>query len=222
MTDAREPQDGTPHEIELLLPWYATGKLSDEERAEVERYLADHPAARVNLDEAMAERDGTIHVNEHLPVPGHSALTRLMADISAESGPVRVAREKAPRGNWFNGWLAALSPRAMGAMAAACLAIVAIQAMAIGVLVRDGGSGFHTASGTGETAPAAQIMVAFSPTATAEAITKLLDESGAVIVDGPKAGGIFGLGIAPGGDAAKVLETLKARPDVVLYAAPSS
>ena len=33
-----------------LLPWYVNGTLSDEDRAWVERHLAEHPDARAELD----------------------------------------------------------------------------------------------------------------------------------------------------------------------------
>lgn len=209
-----------PDDIELLLPWYATGRLSEAERARVEAHLAAHPAARANLDAARAEHGDAVALNENLATPGAGALERLMGRIAAESGPSR-----APGRSWverLGGWIDALSPRAMGAVAAGFLAIVVIQAITIGALVKDGGPAYETASGN-VAAPAGEpvIVIAFAPTATAEAITSLLTEAGAILVDGPRAGGLYGLRLEGTADPARSLDLLRAHTDVVSYAAPS-
>ena len=76
-------------DAELLLPWYATGKLSAEEKQIVEAWLAEHPEAAERLESVREEQHQTIVGNEAIKAPDGAALTRLIADIEAE-GDARV------------------------------------------------------------------------------------------------------------------------------------
>ena len=71
-------------EAELLLPWYATGTLSEQEMKVVDEYLADHPEAAERLEVVREEQHLTIEGNEAIKAPGVAALQRLMDDIEAE------------------------------------------------------------------------------------------------------------------------------------------
>jgi hypothetical protein len=75
--------------------------------------------------------------------------------------------------------------------AVAAVLVIAVQTAAIATLVsqRSGGA-YQTASGTaGGTGIA--LLVTFADDARATAISQLLTEMDAVIVDGPKAGGVY-------------------------------
>ena len=70
-------------EIEMLLPWYATGRLDRADRAKVESYLARHPQMSAQLDLIRAEREQTVLANEALGSPSADARDRLMASLPA-------------------------------------------------------------------------------------------------------------------------------------------
>ena len=70
---------------EELFPFYALDALTDEERAEVESYVAGNPAARARLDEAMSAVAEFVTAAPLTPDP--SAKARLMARIEDEAVP---------------------------------------------------------------------------------------------------------------------------------------
>ena len=53
-------------EIEMLLPWYVSGRLDADDRARVERHLARDASLRLQLDLIGAERQEAIAANEAL------------------------------------------------------------------------------------------------------------------------------------------------------------
>ena len=93
-------------DIEMLLPWHATGTLSRRDSDRIERALAaDGELARqyALVREELAE---TIHLNETLGAPSARAMDKLFAAIDAEearsprrrrSSPVSARFEGAPR-----------------------------------------------------------------------------------------------------------------------------
>ena len=70
---------------EELFPFYALDALTDEERAEVESYVAGNPAARARLDEAMSAVAEFVTAAPLTPDPAVKA--RLMARIEDEAVP---------------------------------------------------------------------------------------------------------------------------------------
>ncbi len=127
---------------------------------------------------------------------------------SATGGPARQ------RGNWLGAWLgswlgarlAGLAPSTLAWSGAAAAAIIALQAgLLAGAYRAQAPAGFETASGP-ESTPAQggpTVLVAFAPAATAARIDALLRDTRAVIVDGPRAGGLYRLRLteaAGGGD----------------------
>lgn len=206
----------------LLLPWYSTGRLSQEERGRVERYLEAHPEARFQLELIEDERISTVETNESLPVPSRASFDRLMAQVETESrgGVIASARAGllAGLGAWFEGF----SPQMRGAMAAAALALVVGQAATIGLMLRDTtGPVFETvAEHPGAPVAGETVLVAFAPQATAEAINALLVELDASVASGPRAGGIYVLRLSEEADPEAAIAMLQERPDVVSFAAP--
>ena len=183
-------------EIEMLLPWFATGRLDAEDHRRVEAYLAAHPEMRRQVDMIDEERHQTIVANEALPGPAPGGLDRLRQSIEAET----TALDKARAG--LGGWLAELgrlftspTPSAVRWAGTAALALFVVQAAVIGTLVSERGPakpGYTTASG--EQAGAAtgtRVLVRFTPTAGAAQIAEALSAVGAEIVGGPKPGGLF-------------------------------
>src|SRR5262245_18609764 len=84
-------------EIEMLLPWYATGRLTLADKQKVERYAAMHPHMALHIDVVKAEREQTVITNEALALPSAGALDRLMAAVAGERHTLRQgARSGAP------------------------------------------------------------------------------------------------------------------------------
>jgi anti-sigma factor RsiW len=211
-------------EIELLIPWYITGRLGDADRARVERWLDAHPAERRLVDVAREEADADFAANEAVPLPGRHVLDGLMKTIEAD--PKR--RMGMAAGSLWQrciGWIGDLEPRTLALAGVTAALLILAQAASIGTLVMQRGTnGYTTASGPkgGETDLGTFALVSFAPAAPAEAITKLLAEAGAEIVEGPKAGGLYRVRIASGKlddtAASAALEKLKSRTDLVAFA----
>jgi len=119
-----------------LLPFYANGSLSADDRAWVDDYLRAHPAARAELQwyESLQTR-----LREDVPAVSSEigmerALRRIRADRSASQG----AREAAASSSLdrLRTWLAGLLPQPMLRPAfAGAMAVVALQTVVIATLV---------------------------------------------------------------------------------------
>ena len=204
------------NEAELLLPWYATGKLSDQEMRIVDEYLADHPEAADRLESVREEQHLTIEGNEAIRAPGASALKRLMDDIAAE-GDART--QSAGLFERIGAYLTALSPQAMGVAAAACLALLVVQAGVIGTMVGgDRPGSFETATGGNAALLGPVAIVAFQDTATVTDISNLLGETNAQIVRGPVNGGTYEIAFPKDTDLDAMIANLLERKEVVKLA----
>jgi anti-sigma factor RsiW len=178
-------------EIEMLLPWYVTGKLDPSDRAKVEAYLAAHPEFAGQLDLVRAERDETTVANEALGWPSAAATERLMAALPAGRPGSRALR--ALRGGLQRaGGLLRVSPTggAVRWAAVAAAVLIAVQAVTIAALVSQRPATYQAATGVG-TGDGIALLVTFADDASATAISQLLTELDATIVDGPRAGGIY-------------------------------
>jgi hypothetical protein len=88
----------TRHEIEELLPWYATWTLSGREAERVERALAGDTELAQHYDLVRQELAETIHLNETLGEPSARTMERLFAAIDAEeAGAPRRRRRRISR-----------------------------------------------------------------------------------------------------------------------------
>ena len=94
------------HEIEELLPWYATGTLSGREAERVEQALAGDHELRTRYDLIRRELAETIRLNEALGAPSARAMEKLFAAINAEE-----ARAPRPRRRPISGTRFLASPR---------------------------------------------------------------------------------------------------------------
>jgi anti-sigma factor RsiW len=215
-------------DIEALMPWYEKGTLPEKEARMVAEYLEANPDRARFLALIREEVAETIEANEAAGMPPSAALGRLMDAIAAEPKTQRAAamRERA------GGLLARLfganaSPwLAMGA-AAACLLIL-VQAAALGVLMTRGTSttgsgGTQLASGDPARAPedGSFAQIRFAPSATASDISALLRSFNAVIVDGPKPGGVYRVKISPqklaNDQFEEILRQIRARSDIIAF-----
>jgi anti-sigma factor RsiW len=185
------------HDIELLLPWYATGKLDAGDRARVERWLQTDPQLQLQLKVIRNERDDVSLQSDAVRVPAALTVERTMQAVASAS-------PSAP----LHGFVQALKAVLSGSLgaplrwtaAAAALALV-VQATAIGLLLTSKSDGTYVpASGPTTTAPAQAgtfVLVRFADTATAREISQVLSESEASIVEGPRAGAMYKVRIGP-------------------------
>lgn len=180
-------------EIEMLLPWFVTGKLDAADRAKVEAAIAIDPSLRRQVDLARDELDVTFAANEAVALP---------RSLSVESGMKAVAANTSLGARQTAGgfldkvrdfFTAPTAGAVKWAMAAAA-AIILVQAVTIGSLVPR--QGFEVASGGGASGGTTAI-VKFVDGARAQDIAAELAKRGMVIVDGPKPGGTFIVRLSP-------------------------
>ena len=74
----------TRHEIEELLPWYATGTLSGRDAQRVEQALAGDRELAQRYELVRRELTETTRLNEALGAPSARAMEKLFAAINAE------------------------------------------------------------------------------------------------------------------------------------------
>jgi len=104
---------------EELLSAYASGGLSDSERAEVESYLEEHPEARAEVEALREVIGATREAASDGPAPHLGAMNaRITAALD------EVDREREAGGFWRFFHLPRLSPLWAGAAVAACAAVV--------------------------------------------------------------------------------------------------
>ena len=228
-----EPQNITPDgdDIQLLLPWFATGKLTETEMKRVEAAIDSDAELMQRLSLVREEFDETIRLNEALGAPSRQAAGRLFARIDAEAGkrlPVASRAAMLLRGLQEGVGRFLMVPRPVLAMAAAV--VIVAQAGLLTALILRTPAGTST-TGTYQTASAPQpvaapgrfALVGFAPTASAADITGLLQRNHVSVVDGPKAG-LFTLRVGDAkmtsADMDRVLAALREKPGLVTFAVP--
>ncbi len=184
-------------DIEMLLPWYVTGKLSAVDEARVTAYLVANPEMQSQLEIIRQEQTETIAANEAIGQPARHSLDNLMAEINRReqlslSGMTHRLVESV---KGFFEMPTATGVRWAGAAAAV---VLLMQALIIGALLgpSDKGASFQTASGGQQAAQGSFALVRFNPSASAENITRALGQAKLQIADGPKPGNIFKLKIS--------------------------
>lgn len=212
-------------DIELLLPWRATGGLSAEEERRVDAALAADADLRCKYELVREELAATVSAAEELGAPSVGVRNRLFAQIAAEAKA--EARPVAAPGlrERILQFFGSLSPGAVAwSAAAAALVIVAQGAILTRSVGTIGGGSFQTASVSSDRT-GSFALVAFAPQASAQQISEFLEGRGASIVEGPKPGGLYRLRIADkrlDADAMKAaVGALAARPDIIRMAVAS-
>jgi hypothetical protein len=222
--------DKTPEreDIEMLLPWHASGTLSRSEAERVEQALSQDPELARHFALAREERGETVHVNEALGAPSARAFERLFSAIEAES-PSPKRQIVSVAGGWLSSLFAQFSPRTLAWSASAAAVVIMLQGGLItGLLlnVRGGDEIYDTAS-RGIELPIDQgsyVLVRFNPAASAAAITRFLDTNAASIADGPK-GGLYRLKVSQNtlakDEVARIVARLEQDKAVVGFAVPA-
>jgi anti-sigma factor RsiW len=180
-------------EIEMLLPWYVTGRLEPADMARVEAYLAAHPEMARQLDLVGAELEETVAVNAALGTPSAAATARIVAALPAARPATAVRRALGRLWEQAETLFVAPTPGAVRWAALAVAALVAVETAALVTLVSapgERGGAYQTASGV-DSGDGIAALVVFADAAKAPAISQLLTDFDARIVDGPKAGGIY-------------------------------
>ena len=177
-------------EIEMLLPWYVTGRLDAADLAKMEAYLARHPEVARQLDLARTERDETVAANEALGLPSAGATARLMASLPAARPGWAAMRALRGGLQQVGDLLAAPTANAVRWAALAAAVLIAVQGIAIVSLLNERAGTYQTASG-GQSGDGIALLVTFADDAKATAISQLLTDLDGSIVDGPKAGGVY-------------------------------
>lgn len=191
MTDIVNAPDER-EEIEMLLPWYVTGRLDAADRARVASWLARDAALARQLALIEAERMESIAAAEAIAPPRGLSSRRVLDSLPAPSALSRASA-------WLDGVLAGLSPKGLRFAAAAAVLLIAVQSVGLGFLIRSAdGPGYQTASGpTNETARGTFALVRLAPSAKAADLTRLLRSMDATIASGPNADGFYRLRIGP-------------------------
>jgi hypothetical protein len=195
MTTANESGRG---DIEDLLPWHAAGTLSPRDMQRVETALADDPELARRYQLVRGELAQTIHLNETLGAPSARAMETLFAKIDAE--PARAPAISVNLGARIRDFFATLSPRTLAWSAAAAAIAIVLQAGVIGGVLLHGtnGSGYETASAPSTiSGDGTYALIRFQPQSSAADITHFLDANKFNIAEGPLAGGLFRVRIAP-------------------------
>ena len=184
-------------EIEMLLPWYVTGRLDEADAARVAAYLERHPEMAEREKLSRAERNETAHLNALAEDHPPADVDRFMARIAA------TRHGEAPSETGAMAWLRGLMDAPFG-----------------GGLrwAGRGGGDRHSGSGGDACNPAGSprhqrlrngrhragnaldgsfVLVRFADDASVDAIAQMLSELNMTISDGPKAGGLFTVRIGP-------------------------
>lgn len=215
-------------EIEMLLPWYVSGKLTAAQHRRVEDYLRTHPDMTHQLSLIEGETEASVAGNEAIGGAPAGALDRLLADVAQHERKRVVANLPRRLLAWADGVAGGLMMPKLRWAAAAAAVIIAVQAVAIGVLLVDGPtqSQYKTAAG-GETEAAAATgvvaLVRFTPEASIGEISPLLENFGASIVAGPMPGSIYRIKIAnqdlSDQEAAALIDRFKSSSEKISFAA---
>jgi anti-sigma factor RsiW len=199
MATSKKMLEQEPSEIEMLLPWHATGTLNARDARRVNEALARDPQLAKQYAAIREEYAETIHLNESLGAPSVRAMQKLFAAIDGE--PARKPSVSLDISARIARFFAGLSPRTLAWSAGLGAVALLLQAGVIGaVLVKNQNAPFQTASlstdqpitrALGPEAPP-RALVRFAPDARVADITALLDNYHAAIIDGGN-GGLFRL-----------------------------
>ena len=213
-------------EIEMLLPWYVSGRLDAGDRARVESYLARDAGLHHQLDLIRAERQETIGANEALPTASAGALDRMMASLPQRRPSLAQRFASSTIYQTVADFFAAPTVRGVRFAAVAAALLLLVQGAVITtLLVRgEGGGTYQTASGQSDDKGVSALVV-FTEDARLPAISRLLADLDATIVDGPKPGGVYKVRIRTSdrSDAARaaLLRRLAEQRDVVRSVLPA-
>ncbi|HET6160036.1 MAG TPA: hypothetical protein VFE34_16950 [Dongiaceae bacterium] len=176
-----------PQDVEELLPWYVTGRVSREEARGIEAALKTMPDLADKLAQVQREREAVSRAAETVEPAPPETLQRLLQQVET-TRQWRVPRieNQGEGSNWLKG---ALGRNAIWqvAFAAACVAIVALGIR----IYSPSAPGEFGVAGSINHAEGTTLLVTFQPAATLADVAALLGGLSAIIVDGPKPGGTY-------------------------------
>ncbi len=205
-------------EIEMLLPWYASGRLDPAEVTRVETYLSAHPEMQERLDLIRKEQNETHYLNTSSSARPVTSADQFMSEI--------VGAKSSNRGglmSWIGDLFSAPGMHSVRWAAAAAVLVILVQAAAIVMLaVPQGDSQYRQASGEIQSsAPGSFVLVRFSDKADMSGIAKLLNDLDMKITEGPLAGGLFRIRIGDSDmsaeDRTSRTKALSDRKDLVVF-----
>jgi hypothetical protein len=220
MAMSDESKNREQRDVEMLLPFYATGRLMPSDIVQVEQYLSDHPD-RLRL--VSQEQDAVVAGNEAIVAGRAHNFARVAARISATHD--RPANRGAGVLSAIWRFFQMPSTQSVRWVSAAAAVLIVLQGAAIGMLaVTRYSQEFATASGEAASRePGTFATVRFADGATAPAIAAMLAGLDMRVVDGPVGGGLFTVRIGPKGmskaDRDRAIASLRARSDLVAFVA---
>jgi len=207
------PLERDPARLREALPWYANGTLGADDRAWVEQALAaGDPTLREDLasDRRLAEAFEQKLAEVPADIGWEALLQKVRTDAGREAAAA-PARDGAASGSWMQRIARLLSPGLSPRLGMAMAVLVAVQAVAIGVLVGDRQAGgpdtVEYRSGAG-TAPVTAIRALFNESITEKTLRAALAANGATIVDGPNPLGEYWI-VTGAGDPESVARALR-------------
>jgi len=212
MTDRNKAAPGEPSEVELLLPWYAAGTLDPDEKRQVEAALASDPELASRYAWVRAEFAEETSIGEAAGDPSLDDARALFAKIDAL--PVRRRQSSFGFGERVAGFLASLSPRALGWSAMAAALAIVLQAVVLGGIVlheKTPGSYQSASVPTATPGDGSYVLIRFAPAATAADISAFLTGNNLSIVGGPAGGQLYQVRVAPTKLAADELSRIVAK-----------
>jgi hypothetical protein len=231
MTDMITNEKPSLYKIELLLPWHAAGTLNSRDSDEVEKTLSQDKELARRFAMVRMEMTETVLLNETIGAPSARAIENFFKAI--DKG------RKGVRNSSLGAWLTDLfMPRVLesrvliySASAAAIIMVLQSAVIAKRVLADrgDGGATFETASApisaTGGIDVGSYALVRFAPQVNVADRTKFLDSRGALIVNGPRQGGLFRVRIArthlAADELARAVKEFQSASNLVSFAAPA-
>jgi hypothetical protein len=210
------------HEIEALLPWHAAGTLNRRDADRVEQALAGDRELKRRYELVREELNETIHLNETLGAPSSRCMERLFAAIDGEGERQPRRQGSFDLAGRISDFLSGFTPRTLAwSAAAAALAIIVQAAVITSVVVKEKGATYEVASTQTIPADGPSAMVRFVAQASASDITHFLDAYKAVVVDGPKAGGLFRIRLSgvPKTEVGKVVKQMQEESKIVSFVA---
>lgn len=186
-------------EVQLLLPWYVSGRLDAGEHARVEAHLRD-----------CAECQAELRQEQQLDL----VVGALQLDVEHDWADMR--RRLRPTPSWRGRFAAmlrgAVTPErlvwAVGAQVAVVLAATTL------LVISQRPAEYHTL-GSAQPAPVGDVLVVFRPETPEATLRGILTASGARLVDGPTSAGAYVLAVPPDARAA-TLVTLRGRHEVLM------
>jgi hypothetical protein len=176
-------------EMASLLPFYITGRLGLRDQMRVEQWIDENPRGQKALENAYADQRASIDANEAINSPS-GALGRLLKDIDAEPAQAWSNYVGGNALSWAMSWLNVIPSTLTWGAVAALLLVTVVQSTLLfnkgtetPYEISSGGSG----SGTKGELKGTKAFIRFAPHTGIEDISSLLNEAGAMIIDGPRA-----------------------------------